>query len=117
MRANTENLVYISSWDEATWTLDFNQRYYINKVSIKWNDRAEVRSWINQCCQDCVYIWNGVVPSSEGDTRRLTPDSEKCYIMFINDEDQTMFFLKYAKRFKIINFNNNLEKAFRDSRS
>jgi len=114
-----KNLVYISSWDEITWLLDFTQEYFINRCMIKWDDRTEVRQWIHQFCRDDVYIWNGVTVAQKGDPswpQKLTPDEQRCYILFTNQEDQTMFLLKYASRFSVVNFDSDLPKAWRDSR-
>lgn len=114
-----QNFVYLSSWDEVTWCVDFNS-CYINRCDIITRDRAEVRNWIETCCQSTVYCWNGTSRPTIGQTewaKIMTPDDERCYLIFSSINENEMFLLKYADRFNVYHYGKDFAKAYHKSRN
>jgi len=113
------NLEYLSSFDELTWRIDFSRAYSV-RANIPWTARSEVRNWIDKCCADTVWIWNGTSTPATGDQnwgKIISPNENVTYIIFENVEDCEMFMLKYTNEFSTVYYGSDMYKAWHDSRS
>lgn len=114
---NTESFVYVNSWDELTWLVDINNTGAVG-CKVNWRDRGEVRSWINQCCDSLVYCWNGTSTPEVGSHnwhRAIAPIEDRCYLIFENNSNQTLFHLKFQSLIELSVYNRLIE-AYHDSR-
>lgn len=112
-------LEYLSSFDELTWRIDFSRAYSV-RADIPWTARSEVRNWIDRCCADTVWVWNGTSTPATGDQnwgKIISPAENVTYIIFENVEDCEMFMLKYTNEFGTVYYGNDMYKAWHDSRS
>ena len=110
---------YLSSFDELTWRVDFSQAWIV-RADIHWTARAEVRSWIENCCSDTVWIWNGTSKPENGTLRwenLISPHESITYLIFTHHSDAEMFLLKHAKDLAAKYYSNDIQKAWHDSRS
>ena len=110
---------YVSSFDELTWQNVMTKDSHANRCYIEWSDRPEVRDWIEKCCGSTVLCWNGTSTPDIGMTNWasvISPDKERCYLIFTNSADNDMFLLKYADRFRVKNFGNHPERILADSK-
>ena len=114
------NLEYLSSFDELTWRVDFSRAYSV-RADIPWTARSEVRNWIEKCCKDTVWVWNGTSTPEIGDTNwayKVSPREARVYLVFENAADAEMFMLKYCGNFvPTVYYGNDLYKAWHDARS
>jgi len=113
-------LEYLSSFDELTWRVDFSRAWSVC-ADIPWTARSEVRNWIEKCCKDTVWVWNGTSTPEIGDTNwayKVSPKEARVYLVFENAADAEMFMLKYCGNFvPTVYYGNDLYKAWHDSRS
>lgn len=117
MTAIKNNFVYVSSWDELTWTIDHHATIGVYRCMIPRSSRQDVKHWINICCSDTVYCWNGTStpgPGSPNWGQIISPHDERCYLIFTNDKDESMFCLKYTEQLKAQG-HRTLHSAWRDS--
>lgn len=109
---------YINSFDELTWTIDYNDAYIV-RCKIEWNTRPEIVNWFKSCMQGVVSCWNGTSgdgPDQTAMLRNITPSDNRCYLIFDNEQDLEMFLLRYSDRVNAKYFGNNFTKAWQDSR-
>jgi len=107
---------YLGSFDELTWT-NIGTDLLANRCQISWSDRKEVRIWIETCCKSTVYCWNGTSSPEAGQSIRcLTPDAERCYLIFTDPTDNELFLLRYADAFLVKHFGKNIERILQDSK-
>ena len=112
------NFHYIGSWDELTWTFDVSKNINVYRCMIPWHIRPEIKEWIDTCCGGTVYLWNGTSTPEAGSMNwgaMLAPSEERCYLIFTNYKDESMFCIKYTEQLKVM-VNRNLQSAWRDSR-
>lgn len=117
MTATKNNFVYVSSWDELTWTIDHHATIGVYRCMIPRSSRQDVKHWVNICCSDTVYCWNGTStpgPGSPNWGQIISPHDERCYLIFTNDKDESMFCLKYTEQLKAQG-HRTLHSAWRDS--
>jgi hypothetical protein len=110
---------YLSSFDELTWRIDFGQSWIV-RADIPWTARAEIRSWIENCCSDIVWIWNGTSKPQAGAVgwdNLIAAHESVTYLIFTHHCDAEMFLLKHATDFKAKYYGNDIYKAWHDSRS
>ena len=117
MTKTKNNFVYLSSWDEVTWTFDPNSSTNVYRCMIPWSQRSEVKQWIDVCCGDTVYLWNGTSTPEPNALKwsYITPHEERCYLIFSNEKDESMFCLKYTEQLKV-QAHRSLNSAWLDSR-
>jgi hypothetical protein len=108
---------YLSSFDELTWRVDLNQAWIV-RADIPWTARAEIRSWIENCCSDTVWIWNGTSTPEPNATHWsfISPHESTTYLIFTHHSDAEMFLLKHTKDFAAKYYSNDIQKAWHDSR-
>jgi hypothetical protein len=111
------NFVYVSSWDELTWIFNPNNPNNAYCCMIPWNNRLDIKQWIDDCCSDTVYCWNGTsTPAAYAQKwAYIAPHDERCYLIFSNQKDESMFCLKYTEQLKVKALR-GLHSIWRDSR-
>jgi hypothetical protein len=115
---NNNSFVYVSSWDELTWLVNVNEKGAV-RCNVSWRDRTELRQWIEQCCESTVYCWNGTSTPEIGSQnwhKSIAPIEDRCYLVFENSSNQTLFHLKFQSLIEITVFD-HLLKAYHDSRN
>lgn len=120
MTTATSKFRYVSSFDELTWLGIMNKNSHANRCYIEWADRPEVKNWIETCCGSTVLCWNGTSKPDVGSTNWasvLSPHEQRCYLIFTNSADNSMFLLKYADRFDVKNFGDHPERILSDSKN
>ena len=119
MLTETDNFRYVSSFDELTWHIDGNNKVLGNRCLIPWSARPEVRDWIQTSCGSTVYCWNGTSKPAQGSTNWasiLSPDDERCYLIFTDPGDNELFLLRFADRFSVKHLD-LVAKLLHDSRT
>lgn len=110
---------YLSSFDQVTWQVNVNKAWVV-RAKIRWPARPSVRAWIELCCKDTVWVWNGTSKPDEGVTNWgsiVCPDEKITYLIFSQPEDAEMFVLKYSGEFSVKYYGLDIIQAWHDSRN
>ena len=117
MTVTKNNFVYVTSWDQLTWIVDHNATIGVYRCMIPWSSRQDVKQWINACCSDTVYCWNGTSkpePGAQNWGYLISPHEERCYRIFTDNKDESMLCLKYTEPLKVQR-HRTLHSAWRDA--
>jgi hypothetical protein len=89
---------YVSHFDEFTWIPGIIDRKFF-ELRIEYNDRAKFLQWLVHNCCGSIYVWNGVVTPSLGDSNwghKIAPDEETAFLVFEDAQDETRFTLEFV---------------------